>query len=188
MRHRVFIAINLPENLREKLADFSRKWPQLPIRWVKVRNLHLTLAFLGYLSDEEIVKVCQTTKEVGLRHSPFLISLTKIDYGAKQKGVPRLIWTEGERSQELSLLKKDLDKVLSQSIGFAPENRDFLPHITLGRIRKWDWRRIEPDERPRVSEGISLDFEVSSIEVMESQLKRGGAEYMVLESVPLQKL
>jgi len=185
--HRTFIAINLPEKVKKKLTDFQNKWSQLPVRWVKERSLHLTLAFLGYLSDEEIVKVCQDIKEMGLRHSSFSINFTKIDYGAEQGGIPRLIWAKGEESQGLSLLKKDVDGLLSESIGFSPENRDFLPHVTLGRVKKWEWKRIEPEERPQVSEDVSLDFEVCSIEVMESRLKRNGAEYIILESISLQE-
>lgn len=188
MKRRIFIAINLPKKVKKRLEEFQKKWSQLPIRWVKGRNLHLTMAFLSYLPDEELVKVCQDIKEIGLKHSPFLISLTKTSYGPKDKEVPRLIWMEGERSEELSLLKKDLDELLSKSIGFVPENRDFLPHITLGRVRKWDWKKIEPEERPNIAEDIPLSFEVKSIEVMESQLKQGGAEYAVSESVLLQKL
>ena len=90
---------------------------------------------------------------------------------------PRMVWAIGEKSEEFSALKGDLDKSLATS-----ENREFSPHITLGRVRKWEWQRIEPEERPEVDEEINLSFPVSSIEVMESVLKRTGAEYAVLES------
>lgn len=187
-RHRIFIAINLPAGRKKELADFSRKWSELPVRWTKENGLHLTLAFLGYLNDEELVKICQTIKEIGSKHSPFSINFTEISYGPEERGIPRLIWLKGEKSEELSSLKKDLDKFLSEVIGFIPENRDFIPHITLARIRKWEWQRIEPEERPGIPRSFSSDFEVQSIEVMESELKRGGAEYTVLESIKLEKL
>ncbi|MBI4101693.1 MAG: RNA 2',3'-cyclic phosphodiesterase, partial [Candidatus Nealsonbacteria bacterium] len=51
MRHRIFLAINLPENVKKKLADFKSKWPDLPCRWTKAENLHITLVFLGSVSD-----------------------------------------------------------------------------------------------------------------------------------------
>jgi 2'-5' RNA ligase len=188
MRRRVFVAINLPERVKKELVGFQKEWSQLPVRWVKDRNLHLTLAFLGYLTDEELVEVCQAVKGVALKHSPFLINLIKIDYGAKKKEIPRLVWAEGKKSQELALLKEDLDKSLLESIGLSPERRDFLAHITLGRVRAWDWKKIEPEERPDISKGVSLEFEVRSIEVMESQLKKGGAEYLVLESGKFKKI
>jgi 2'-5' RNA ligase len=66
-----------------------------------------------------------------------------------------------------------------------PESRIYTPHITLGRIRVWEFRQIEPEERPDIEKEISLSFQVNSIEVMESQLKRGGSEYTILKSCPL---
>ncbi len=188
MRHRIFIAINLPEEIKNKLSSFQAKWPELPTRWVKPENLHITLAFLGYLSDEELGEVLKISKEVAQRHAPFSINLVKICYGPPKKMPPRMIWIEGEKSKDLASLKDDLEKsLICSKIPFELEEREFKPHITLGRIRQWEFRQIEPEERPLVEEEISLNFPVESIEIMESQLKRNGAEYTILESFSLAK-
>lgn len=194
MRHRIFIAVNLPEEIKKKLTEYQYKWPELPARWVKPENIHITLAFLGYLSDEELPEVIRITKETAQKHNSFSINLTKIRYGPPDKMPPRMIWIEGacpelvggKKIDKLSNLQKDLENSLVVSkISFEPENRAFKLHITLARINQWEFRRIEPEERPVVDEEISLTFEVNSIEVMESQLKIGGAEYTILESCPL---
>jgi len=187
MRHRIFIAINLPEEIKKELSSFQSIWPELPCRWTKKENLHITLMFLGYLSDEELLEVLKITKEVASRNSSFLINLKKIIYGPPKKMPPRMVWAEGEKSEELGKLQKDLENsLLSSSVkGVESENRPYAPHITLGRIKAWEFRSIEPEERPEVNEEINLSFEVNSIEVMESVLKRGGAEYTILESCPL---
>lgn len=187
MRYRIFIAINLPEGIKKELSSYQAKWPELPCRWTKKENLHITLAFLGYLSDDELLEVLKITKEVASRNSPFLINLNKICYGPPKKMPPRMVWVKGEKSAELGKLQKDLENsLLATSIkGLEPETRTYTPHITLGRIRAWEFRQIEPEERPQIEEDISLSFTVSSIEVMESQLKRGGAEYTILESCKL---
>lgn len=179
-RRRIFIAINLPEDVKRKLAEYQAKWPELPVRWTKPKNIHITLDFIGYVTDEELLEVCKTTKQVASRNACFDINLIKICYGPTDKKPPRMIWAVGEKSEEFTSLKNDLDKSLATS-----ENREFSPHITLGRIRKWEWQRIEPEERPEVNEDISLSFSVDSIEIMESVLKRGGAEYTILESFNL---
>jgi len=188
-RKRIFIAINLPDSIKEALIAFGKKWPELPVRWTKKENLHLTLAFIGYVSDEELLEICKITEDVASRHSPFEVNLTKIIYGPPKKMPPRMIWVQGEKSEEFASLREDLEKSLASSdhIRFLPENRAFSPHITLARLRTWEWRRFEPEERPEVNEDIDLFFKVNSIEVMESQLKRGGAEYTILESIPLSK-
>ena len=72
-------------------------------------------------------------------------------------------------------------------MNFSTEARAFSPHITLGRIKTWEWKNIEPEERPEVKEDIDLNFQVDSIEVMESQLKKSGAEYAILESFQLKE-
>lgn len=188
MKHRVFIAINLPESVRKKLAGYQDKWPELPVRWTKPDNLHITLEFLGYLPDEDLPEICNIMKKVALRHQPFPINLKRICYGPPKKMPPRMVWAEGEKSKELGKLKEDLQRFLVDSkISFSPEGRAFSPHITLGRIKTFEWRKIEPEERPAVEEEIDLNFEVNSIEIMESRLKRGGAEYTILESCLFKK-
>lgn len=174
------MAINLPEKIKKKLVEYQNKWPELPVRWTKPNNIHITLVFLGYLLDEELLEVCKTVKEVALRHASFEVRLHKISYGPTDKRPPRMIWAVGEKLEEFTALKNDLDKLLASS-----ENQEFTPHITLGRIRQWEWRRIEPEDSPEVEEETDLQFPVNSIEVMESVLKRGGSEYTVLESAPL---
>ena len=75
-----------------------------------------------------------------------------------------------------------MENSLTEKVHFAPENRTFAPHITLARISSWEFRSIEPEERPEINEKIDLMFTVESIEVMESELHRGGPVYTILES------
>ncbi len=188
MRHRIFIAINLPEDIKKRLSDYQKNWPELPCRWTKKENLHITMIFLGYLNDEELLEVIKLVKEVASQNQSFSINLNKILYGPPNKP-PRMVWVEGEKSQELANLQKDLENALASSETSTKEDiseaRPYSPHITLGRIKTWEFRQIELEERPEISEEISLIFPVESIEVMESQLKRTGPEYSILESCPL---
>jgi RNA 2',3'-cyclic 3'-phosphodiesterase len=187
MKKRIFLAINLPEKVKKTLTDYQGRWQDFPVRWVKPESLHLTLAFLGYISDEELSKICQELKGIASEHFSFFINLNQIDYDVQEKKMPRLIWAIGEKSEQLSSLKKDLDGFLDNTIGFLPERKDFLPHITLGRIKQWQWSKIETEERPQIKEDLFLDFQVQSIEVMESRLRRSGAEYTILQSELLKK-
>jgi len=188
MRHRIFIAINLPEEIKTTLSNYQIKWPDLPCRWVKKENLHITLAFLGYLTDEELVRVINLTKKTVLNFYPFTVLLNKICYAPPNKIPPKMVWALGEKSAQLLKLQKELVKEIQGSIKMLKnEDRDFTPHVTLGRIKAWQFRQIEPEERPQVEEDINLQFRVGSIEVMESYLKRGGAEYEILETCKFSK-
>jgi len=194
-KHRIFIAVNLPEKVRDKLADYKEKWPELPGRWTKPENLHITLAFIGYSSDEGLAEACGIIKKVAEKHQPFSVNINKICYGPKSNSVyaeenksPRMVWAIGEKSKEFSSLKKDLDDSLlgSSEIRFSEENKEFSPHITLARIKTWEWAKIEPEERPEINEDVDINFSVDSIEVMESELKRGGSEYEIIDSAGLE--
>jgi len=177
--HRIFIAINLPEGIKTKLLEYRNKWPELPARWTTKENLHLTLAFLGNTSDRELAEVCALLKRAGERHSPFSLAFTKIAYGPDAKR-PQMIWAIGEKSAELLALQKDVASTLERT------GQPFSPHLTLARLKSFEFQRIEPEEIPEINEEISLSFDVKSLEVMESRLRRSGSEYTILQSFVLQ--
>jgi 2'-5' RNA ligase len=191
---RIFIAINLPEEIKEKLEKLEKEIADLfppelnkgMFRWVKKENLHLTLLFIGSVREEEIPKICQIVKSAAQSQDPFSLRIEKVSYGPPKKIPPRLIWVEVERKPELLALAEKLKKAMAESgILRKIEQREFSPHITLARIKTFQWRRMEPEEKPEIEKEISLDFEVNSIEVMESKLKPSGAEYTILESAKL---
>ncbi len=198
--HRLFIAVNLPENLRRYLAEFSQKWPELPAKWAKPENLHITLNFLGNANDEELSEICRCAIEVARRHDPLVLGLNRIVYGPQgqfsrcQKNedlsrYPRMVWAMGEKSQEIGNLQKDLESSLFEFSGARYQKNDpdyaFRPHVTLARLIQTDLRHIDPEEIPAVDEKIAKTFTAESIDVMESELRRGGPIYTVLESAKL---
>ena len=188
MPRRIFIAINLPEKIKENLVKYQRKWPELPIKWTKKDNLHITLVFIGHVKDEEIPEICQIVEKIAEKNSVFTISLNKIIYAPPKKMPPRMVWVSGEKSEQLTKLQRALENSLLASPlkkNIKQEKRLYSPHITLGRIKRWDFKQLEIEERPGINKDVSFNFEVSSIEIMESQLKKTGAEYTTLESVPL---
>ncbi len=186
MLHRVFLAINPPQEIKEKLFSFREKWLDLPFKWTKKENLHLTLLFIGALNDNQLKETVSSAQGVSLRHSPFIIRFEKNCFGPDKKFPPRFIWAQGEKSQELANLQADLEESIYKNPGYKYKSREIQPHkphITLARIKQWDFRRLE--EIPPIEESINLDFEASSFDLMESYLKRGGAKYEVLESFRL---
>jgi 2'-5' RNA ligase len=181
-KHRVFIAINLPEEIKKELGFYAEKWPELPARWTRKDNLHITVEFLGDLTDEELADACQIAGEVAKRHTPFSLVLNKVLYGPPKKFPPRMVWVQGEKSEELAELKNELQEYLVEKIKFRPDEKAISTHITLARISEWEFKKFDIDERPEIDEGIDLSFTVESIEVMESELTREGPRYTILES------
>ncbi len=189
---RVFIAVNLPGEIKGELGNLAREikdsFPEevgdSAAKWVKRDNLHITLLFIGDVKEEKIPQVCQIVKQTVQGWQPFGVKFKKVCYGPPRSMPPRLIWVELEKNKDLECLSETLKKKMTESnILLRSDNRPFSGHITLARIKAWVWKRIEPEERPQVERDIELNFKVNSIEVMESTLHRTGAEYKILSSI-----
>jgi RNA 2',3'-cyclic 3'-phosphodiesterase len=182
MKKRIFLAINLPKGVKKKLISLREDWADLPAKWTKPENLHITLSFLGHMEDDEVLSVCREAEKLASRENPFKINLLKTCYAPPGKEVPRMVWAIGEKGGRFSDLKRTLEKSLGETEDKRRQTGDVSPHITLARIRKWDWQKIEPEDRPEIEKDLNVSFQADSFEVMESRLKRGGPDYVVLES------
>ena len=185
MEHRIFIAINLSQEVRNKLFRHQSNLPILPVRWTEKENLHITLSFLGKIKDELIPEIINSVEEVCLEHSPFFLEFNKICYGPTEEN-PRMIWATGKKSREIGELKNDLERNLSSAPGQQNSvfKSGFSPHVTLGRIRRNDFKEME--ERPRINKNISVRSEVTSVDVIESQLG-SKSQYTILQSINLSR-
>lgn len=182
MKRRLFIAINLPEEVKNKLIRYQEKWTDLEprsINWVIKPNLHITLVFIGYVTDDEMYEICNIVKETAKKHEPFFINLERIAVGPPH-ATPRMFWVEGEKSQELADLQNDLENALAGGSLAKKESRAYRPHITLARFKYEIAKSL-----PEVNEQFKAQIPVETIEVMQSDLRRTGPEYTVLESVSL---
>lgn len=186
MLHRIFIAINLPKELKEFLHDYQKEISEIPARWVKPENLHITLLFLGSIKTENLPKIFEAVNSVANSFSKFKIELEKISFFPPKSFPPRMVWVFVKKSEILEKLQKELEKkMIKFQIPFQKEEKEFTPHITLARIKKFEFRRLELEDFPRINEEIHLSFEAKSIDVMESHLKRKGPEYTLLKSFQL---
>ena len=134
---RLFFAVPLPEELRTAAAELQQECacPSIKIGWTIPQNMHFTLKFLGDTPEGRISKLAQVAGEVA--HSHPVHRLTVATVGAfPNKGRPRVIWigcTAG--ADELGRLGTNLEGALAQAKLSQRERRDFVPHLTLGRVR-----------------------------------------------------
>lgn len=181
--HRLFIAINLPEKIRNRFESYQENWPGLPAKWTRPYNLHLTVLFLGNVAEENIPAVLEITKKLAEKYPPIEIKLDKISYGPPKKIPPRMVWISVGKNELLAELKNEIEKELTeQNVHFQIEDRGFNPHITFARLNNFELRQMDPEEVPQIDEDINFDFRAKTVEVMESQLKRSGANYDILGS------
>ena len=186
-RHRIFLAINLAEKIKRRLENYQKEIEssfnfldcESPIRWTRINNLHITLVFVGDVFTQDLDGVLQAARKGAEDQTPFELKLNRICLAPPNKS-PRMIWLAGERNQQLETIKNSLEKALLGSSS-GPSS----PHITLGKIRQWQWKRIDPEEMPQIDKEIPLNILVDSIDIMESESKKGGPQYTILESIKL---
>jgi len=133
---RSFLAFELPPEIREKIGEVSIELQKLtlPVRWVKVTNIHLTIIFLGYVDEDKIDDIKEKVNLVVKRFSIFQTRLNGIGVFPNWRK-PRVIWIGlGEEIERLSTLREELQTGL-KVLGFKPEKRPFAPHLTIGRFK-----------------------------------------------------
>lgn len=177
---RTFLAVEVPSQERKKISDFvhAEAKSELPVRWVRYENLHITLKFLGEIDEQQKTDIAPVIEDVCGKHNPFNLRLEGLGC-FPNPGNPRVLWvgvTQG--SEELCAIADALERELAR-FGFREEKR-FHPHLTIGRTR----RRCMVDSI--LSKNISSDpFEITSVVLFKSTLKPGGPVYEQLLSFTL---
>jgi 2'-5' RNA ligase len=188
---RTFIALELKETLQRFLGDImSQAARALPnLRWVDPAGIHLTLAFLGNLTDEQLEMAKDAAQIAAGQAVPF-------DYHLKGLGIfgpssqPRVIWMGVEdlpSGQIQGSPLQQLHRILSRELearGFEIEKRPFSPHLTLARIKQ----PLSPDDKQHLQRLLhskqagasSPIYRVDHASVMKSELARTGATYTCL--------
>ena len=179
MKRKIFISINFSDKLKRVLTARAEKWQNLPVKWTKEENLHVTLLHLGYLLDEQVCAVCDAVRTATEDQDGFDLEFDRIALAPNEED-PQYFWLFGKQSNELKILREDIEKELDI---FLKEGKSFSPHITLGRIRKKMWQEQEPRNIPE--EKINVVFGVESIDIMASHFGDGKNEYTLIESCPL---
>ena len=188
---RTFIALELKETLQCFLGDIiSQAARVLPnLRWIDPTGIHLTLAFLGNLTDEQLEMAKNATQVAAQQAVPF-------DYRLKGLGIfgsssqPRVIWMGVEdlpSGQIQGSPLQHLHRLLTRELevrGFEIEKRPFSPHLTLARVK----HPLSPDEQQQLQRLLhsrhagasSPIYRVDHLSVMKSELSRTGAIYTCL--------
>lgn len=175
MKHRIFIAISIPEEIKHKLVEVEKNFKNLSLRFVKPENLHLTLVFNEWSDEFSIEKMKKIMEELTKRHQSFILRIEKITLGPDFKR-PRMVWAVGEKSLELENLWKDLREKLKENNIPFDDKYPLKVHLTLARARG---RELFGRKIDKI---INIAFPVKEIALIESHLKPEGAEYNILES------
>ncbi len=185
---RAFIALDISEDVRRKLEELKNHLAPYGrnVKWVPVKNIHITLKFLGNISEDRISdiegvirKLLQNRSSISLRAkgAGAFPSLKKI----------RVVWAgiDGD-IDKLRSLQQDLEVELER-IGFPREDRSFKPHLTLGRLKSPSGNNSLAKAIAGLHSFQSDQFVVDHVTLYRSILKPSGAVYEALVKVPFAK-
>lgn len=173
---RAFIAIELPDSLRDALAREQARFRAVcpDARWTRTEGIHLTLKFLGEISVEQAEEVKNALEKLE-RFEKFIVQVKGFGFFPNSNR-PRVFWAGLDAPPDLARLAAQVESSMAD-IGFPPENRDFSPHLTLARFKV---TRPQPKLQALLaqqSDPFLGSFEVSEFLLWESKLSARGAEY-----------
>lgn len=157
-----------PRGAMHKVARALQK--QTGGRLVRFENLHLTLAFLGSISEEQQQCLEQVASQV--HAASFTMVLSELGYWPK----PKVAWI-GCKQQPEGLLKLVTELNANLGLcGYEPDKRPFQAHITLLRKAK---------HYPKETETPAINWPVDRFALVESVTHAEGVEYQVIAEWPL---
>lgn len=183
---RAFLAIEVPDALKQGLSDLRDRLRKSGARasWVATENMHLTLRFLGDITENDIERLGVPVEEACAACAPLALSI--IGAGAFP-GLrrPSVLWAGvQEASGALTELQARLETA-AQSIGLSSEKKRFHPHITLARIKEPRQTGNLPVLLEAEAQFAGGDFCAAYVTLFSSELTRQGAIYRRLREFPL---
>ncbi len=171
MKHRLFAAIEMNEEVKDYLFNLSKELElDAKIKWVAKKNLHLTLKFLGYVEDTE--------KVAGLLNN---VKFNAFEFSLKCLGVfdlsrPRVLFADVSPVNDVLELQFKIESELKEMF---ETDESFSTHITIGRIKSLKDKNkfLEIIKRFKVEE---MKINVNAFYLFESQLSKDGPKYRLI--------
>ncbi len=185
---RVFFAILPDQKTKIKLQEMSRKMhvKSRSGNFTSVDNFHVTLVFIGDVSDTTLVKLKAIVDET--KYAQFVIKTRNLGFFSNRGSKDILVW-HIERNQELDGLSDFLREKL-EKLGFEFQDREFRPHFTIARKVAFPPEETNDDDFYRAP---VVFMRCERLSLMESRRINGKLSYREvhgknLETIPERKL
>ena len=175
---RAFISINLTDRLHQSIEVMQRRLDGSTkgVRWTQPQNCHLTLKFLGDVSESMENEIVNALNDVGPAFDPFHLELGGVGQ-FPPRGPLSVLWVGVSKGEDvLCALERSIHKVLIEAdISF--DKKKFSPHLTIGRARRGEKPFVRFDKS-------SSEYDIGTLEVkefclMKSDLQQSGPIYTV---------
>jgi RNA 2',3'-cyclic 3'-phosphodiesterase len=185
---RIFIALDIPADIRARMLEYMerahRSAPEA--RWARPEGLHVTLKFIGEVSDAKVQEI--KTALTAVKAVPFEVKFENVGFFPSPKS-PRVCWIGVEGAQALPQLAATIDGV-THGLGVAKEDRAYNPHLTLARAGSGPGTHhqlralaslLQAEAAPHFGTMTAREFFL-----YQSQPQRGGSKYTKLQRFGLE--
>ena len=183
---RLFLAINLPPELRSELYNYSEPLRRAApdVSWVLPELLHFTVKFLGEVQPERVEPIRLGLSAALAHHAPFQMTLSGGGCFPNFRR-PRVVWIGVKAHRRVFALAEDVEEAC-ELLGFERDARGFTPHLTVGRVKK-DLSGDSSAALERAAHSLHTErvLDVTSVDLMQSELGSGGPKYRLLARLAL---
>lgn len=176
---RCFISIVLDEHVKNRLGLIQAAIRSTGLRagWPSAQNFHITLKFLGDISEQDLPCIKTVLSEATGDKTRFNITLNRLGVFPNARH-PKIIWIGPDKvTSEIITLQRDIDLKLNQCRNFAKEIK-FSPHITLSRVRHY--AKTGRINKVLEIETGSISIPVNQVHLIKSRLCSSGAVHSPL--------
>jgi RNA 2',3'-cyclic 3'-phosphodiesterase len=186
MEHlRLFIAFDSPPEVKSQAEQIQSelRQAQADVSWERQEKLHCTIKFLGDTPSELVPSIAETLLEIGRASPPFSVLYRGTGCFPNRRD-PRVLWLGIENPDgKLNPLFQSIDSAMTR-FGFKHENRQFHPHLTLGRVRTGR----NQANLLKMLENVTFESTTKAnteILLIKSELRPAGSVYTKIKFVPL---
>lgn len=182
---RVFLAIRFKDNefMSQYINEIKKRLLAENIKWVEEKNLHLTLKYIGPTENRQLERVKTILDSVFRLQKSIQINFHSLGiFGSKYQ--PRVLWMGMEQIEEIQSLEKQISLEL-EKIGIDGDNQNFIPHLTIGRIKQLQSKKYFQsvvDQFKSFKSGVIL---IDRVYLYQSIMLKEGPEYRVLQEYVL---
>lgn len=182
---RLFIAIPIiaDKTLQNTALSLKKNLSDEKITFTSLHNIHLTLLFLGDISASLVPEITSLMEAVAYDHDPFTMEIKRLEiFGSSYD--PKVIWVGAEPKEKLQSIHADLASAM-QKIGYRADRQNFVPHFTLGRIKKLKDKHNFQNNIEKHTHKTFQVIDVKEVVLYESCLTPDGPIYNIQGVAPL---
>ncbi|HEX2965548.1 MAG TPA: RNA 2',3'-cyclic phosphodiesterase [Syntrophorhabdaceae bacterium] len=176
---RTFLALELPQGVKTHLTatidSLTRRISG--VRWVKPNALHITLKFFGEIDETKMKEIQLVLDGINDYYTAMPVRLKELDAFPNRKRPKVLVATLYEEVDNIKTIFHDIENRL-EAAGIEKEKREFIPHITLGRLRE-----PAPVLKQHMAPLDETIFYIDNLVLYRSTLTREGAVHDPLSEI-----